>query len=226
MVKINENKNTGITVTASYQKDKYQISELETINTMDSFKLERGIIEDISHIHFTSYYMMKKLIPKYTGIIEKIKRINESITFSLDTNDDPRESWNGNLKKVLKDIDIVFLNEKEALKISGSVNVKGAVEILKGLVDTVVVKLGSRGGMAYFSEETVEVKAIKTDFLDSTGAGDNFDAGFIFGHLKSLDLKSSLKIANICGGKSVGSMGGVGERERFLQLKKEINSII
>lgn len=226
LIKVSENKNTGITVTASYPEDKYQISELAIINSMDFVKPDKDIIENINHIHFTSYYMMKNLIPKYKEIIKESKKINNSITFSLDPNDDPDDKWNSNLLTVLKKIDILFLNEKEALKISGSADIKGAIEILNDLVDIVIIKLGSKGSLTYFSGKIIEMKAIETDFFDSTGAGDNFDAGFIFGYLKGLDFKSSLKIANICGGKSAGSIGGVGKKERFLQLKKEINLII
>ena len=226
LIKVSENKNTGITVTASYPEDKYQMSELITINTMNFVKIQKDIIEDTNHIHFTSYYMMKNLIPKYMDIIKEIKKINNSITFSIDTNDDPDDNWNDNLLAVLKNIDILFLNKKEALRISGSTDIKGAVEMLNDLVDMVVIKLGSKGSLARLTGDLIEAKALKIDFLDSTGAGDNFDAGFIYGYLKGLDTESTLRIANICGGKSVGSIGGVGRIERFLQLKKDINSVI
>ncbi len=226
LIKVNENKSTGITVTASYTEDKYQISELKMINTMDSVNVKRDIIEDINHVHFTSYYMMKNLIPKYTEIIKEIKKINDSITFSLDTNDDPEDNWKGGLLAILKNIDILFVNKKESLKISGSKNIDEAIEALKDMVANVVVKLGPKGSLAHLSGDLIETKALKIDFQDSTGAGDNFDAGFIYGYLKNYDKESILKIANICGGESVGSLGGVGKIERFLQLKRNIDSVI
>lgn len=226
LIEVHDNKNTGISVTASYAEDKYQISELTAVNTMNFVNIKGDIIEDINHVHFTSYYMMKNLIPKYTEIIKEIKRINNSITFSLDTNDDPEDNWKGDLSGVLKNIDILFVNKKESLKISGSKNIEEAIKILKNMVANVVVKLGPEGSLAHFSGDLIKTKALTVDFQDSTGAGDNFDAGFIHGYLKGYDEESALKIANICGGESVRFLGGVGKIERFLQLKKNIDSVI
>ncbi|MBA7609712.1 hypothetical protein ES703_16903 [subsurface metagenome] len=59
-------------------------------------------------------------------------------------------------------------------------------------------------------------------FKDSTGAGDNFDAGFIYGFMNNLDIRESLRIANICGAKSVEYVGGVGNIKKFREIKELI----
>ena len=219
LINVNENKNTGITVTASYPKDKYQISELDILSTMDFAKLKKDFISELNHIHFTSYYMMKNLRPKYINFIKEVKKVNKSIKFSMDTNDDPYNEWNSNIATILKNIDILFLNEKEALKISDSATIEKAVETLKYLAKVLVIKLGPKGGMVNFSENIINGRPIDVDFQDSTGAGDNFDAGFVFGYLKDLEMNTNLRIANICGGNSVDSIGGVGKIERFVKLR-------
>lgn len=226
LIKINNNEKTGITVTASYPDDKYQLSEINILNSMEQIKLKDDLIRGINHIHFTSYFMMRGLAPKYKEFIEVVKDINKNITFSLDTNDDPDDKWDGGLSDIIENIDILFLNEKEVLKISGSDNTEDALKKLEGAVEYLVVKLGPRGGIVSSSGETVRRKGITADFKDSTGAGDNFDAGFLFGYLNGMDQAVNLEIANICGSNSVESMGGVGEIERFDRLGRSIAKII
>ena len=66
---------------------------------------------------------------------------------------------------------------------------------------------------------------MSVNFKDSTGAGDNFDTGFIYRYIDNLNIEESLKIGNICGAKSVEYLGGVGNKEKFLDLKELIRKV-
>ena len=89
----NSNKlSTGITVNIPQGTEKYQVSSLDIFKAFlkeKDTKVIRLIEEDsFQHIHFTSYYMMRKFNKDYKDFIKKIIKTNKDITFSLDTNDD------------------------------------------------------------------------------------------------------------------------------------------
>ena len=223
---IEDNKETGITINLSYREDKYQISSLNLVNSLSLGEIIFKNIKDIGHVHFTSYYMMSSLKKDYVKLINDIKKNYPGITFSLDTNDDPEDRWGDEIYKILNNIDIFLANKKEALKISKETNIKNALNKLSNEVKTVVIKLGSEGYIAkdrdsYYSNDSLDL--LNINFKDSTGAGDNFDAGFIYGYINGLGTEKSLKIANVVGAKSVEYPGGVGSEEKFLELRKLID---
>ena len=222
---IKESDETGITINLSYKKDKYQISSLNLVSSLNADEVMFENIEDIGHVHFSSYYMMKNLKADYVKLINDIKRNYKNVTLSLDTNDDPENKWGEEIYKILRNIDIFLANKREALKITNESNIKDALNKLSRVIKTVVIKLGSEGYIARDGENYYGGDQLSVNFKDSTGAGDNFDSGFIYGYIDNLNVEKSLKIANICGAKSVEYLGGVGNKEKFLSLKELIRKV-
>lgn len=223
---IDEKRNTGITVNLSYPKDKYQISSLDILISLREGEINIRGIDNLDHVHFSSYFMMSGLHNKYLEVISNIRSQFKSVTFSLDTNDDPNNIWDGGLIDVINSMDILFLNENEALNITGMSNTKNALEKLAGYLEVVIIKLGKKGYMAKIPEGYYTEKSLDVNFRDSTGAGDNFDAGFIYGFLSGLSDEISLKIANLCGAKSVEYLGGVGNEKKFIELKESVKELL
>jgi len=166
---------------------------------------------------------MNNLKKDYVKLINDIKKNYPGITISLDTNDDPEDRWGDEIYKILNNIDIFLVNKKEALKITKESDTSDTLNKLKREVKTVVIKLGSEGYIASDGDNYYSGDSLSANFKDSTGAGDNFDAGFIYGYINNLGIEKSLKIANVVGAKSVEFLGGVGNKEKFSELKKLIN---
>lgn len=215
--------NTGITINISLKKAKSQISSVKLIKSLSIDDIKYHNIKNLKHVHFTSYYIMDNLKTDYLKLIESIKTDYPDVTFSLDTNYDPTESWETNeIYKILSHINILFVNKTEALGITGESDINKALDILAKKVEMTIIKLGNEGYMASCKDEYYADKAPKAVSRDSTGAGDNFDAGFIYGYINGLDVERSLKIANICGAKSIEYFGGAGDNKKFSELKKLI----
>ena len=70
------------------------------------------------------------------------------------------------------------------------------------------VKLGASGALACKDGELTRAESIPVDVRDTVGAGDSFDAGFIFGYLNHWDVKKSLRLACVCGALSTQKAGG------------------
>jgi sugar/nucleoside kinase (ribokinase family) len=130
------------------------------------------------------------------------------MTVSLDAWGGPFWEVPTALAEVVSEADILLANEAEALAMSGEQDVRSAVLRLAELCRCVVVKRGNRGAMALMGEEFVDVPAEQARVLDATGAGDCFNAGFLYGWLARKSLTESVVLANICGAHAVQAFGG------------------
>lgn len=110
--------------------------------------------------------------------------------------------------EAIRSVDVFSPNEAEALALTGAEDVRDALERLAGLAPEVIVKRGAAGCICAKGGEVIRENTISITLADTTGAGDNFNCGFLYGQLRGYDLKESLRIANICGGMSVTGYGG------------------
>ncbi|SEF89680.1 Sugar or nucleoside kinase, ribokinase family [Thermomonospora echinospora] len=126
---------------------------------------------------------------------------------------DPTETWSTDVLDRLAAVDVFLPNAVEAMAYTRTRHPADALEALALRVPTVVVKQGARGAIAIDSTtgERAEAAALPVEALDTTGAGDVFAAGFVFGTLAGWPLLQRLRFANLCAGLSVrhysGSLG-------------------
>jgi len=113
----------------------------------------------------------------------------------------------GFLKRIILDyVDIVFANEEEAKAFTGREPVSALDEIAE-LCEIAIVKTGKEGSLLKQGGTVVKVGAVKAKAIDTTGAGDNYAAGFLFGYTKGYTLEKCGKIASLVSGKAVEAMG-------------------
>ena len=125
------------------------------------------------------------------------------------------------LKKILNRTNILLINENElkilfeeyyskfdALSENETLSFRDlAIHILDDGIDTVVVKRGINGVYAINHESEVKIPAFKVDAVDTTCAGDSFNAGFLYSYIKEYSLEKSCTIGNWVASKSVESIG-------------------
>lgn len=111
------------------------------------------------------------------------------------------------VREVLAHVDLFAPNADEALRLTGATTVDDALEVLAGLVDTVVVKRGGAGASAVRRGKRYDVAAIEVDVVDTTGAGDCFNAGFLHAHLAGEQLSACLDAAVACGAAATTAPG-------------------
>ena len=119
------------------------------------------------------------------------------------------------LRPILERTNILLINERE-LKIlfEDDENLKNgsfrdmAVYLRDFGIDTVVVKRGTEGAYAINSrDDEVKIPAFLSDAVDTTAAGDSFNAGFLYSYLKGFDLAKSVTVANWVASKTVQGVG-------------------
>jgi sugar/nucleoside kinase (ribokinase family) len=212
---------TGLTVILQRAGWRNILTYAGTIAELSLKDLDFDYLADSRHFHLSSLYLQRGLQPDLGELFRRLK--SAGLTISLDTNDDPEDRWGGGLKGILKYVDVLLPNEREATRITGTDDPEIAIKQLAEMVPLVVVKLGHEGALAQRGTERFTSSSMKVTAVDAVGAGDSFDAGFLHEYLRGSDLTTCLASGNRTGALSVTRPGGTEAfrdreyRERFLR---------
>jgi sugar/nucleoside kinase (ribokinase family) len=199
---------TGLSVIlnrTSGQGDRAILTHPGLIAALEADVVTDALLRQSRHLHVASYFLQTGLQPGLADLLARAHAL--ALSTSLDTNWDPSGKWLG-FDKLLKEVDIFLPNEKEAQALTEMGSLESAVSLLAQKCGTVVVKLGAQGALACRNGETRRSPALNMQVVDTIGAGDTFDAGFLYGHLNGWSLERSLSLAAACGSLSTRRAGG------------------
>ncbi len=209
-VMVEENVRTGVTFSLTYPDDKALITFLGSIGLLEGSDIAPELFDGYDHLHVSSIYFQLKLLDSLATVFAEAKK--QGLTTSLDPQSDPSNRYE-KIWEILEQTDIFFPNETEAKTIAGSTNLEAALEKISSEVETVAVKRGSLGAIGKRGGKEVAVAPIEIDPVDTTGAGDSFDAGFIYYFVgKNESLEASVRFANALGALSCLYVGGAGRK--------------
>lgn len=220
-VKCLPNSTTGVTVILPLAKKRQILTYLGTTVDLQSAHLDLDYLRSASHFHLSSFFLLRGLRAFLPELFLKMKQ--SGLTTSLDTNDDPENLWAADVKAVLKSIDVFLPNEQEACKLAGASDVETALESLSRLVSLVVIKCGAKGVVAKCGSDRFSVPALTVQPVDTVGAGDSFNAGFLHKFIRGSGLPDCLEYGVVCAALSTTRVGGTEafrdrqHRESFLQ---------
>jgi sugar/nucleoside kinase (ribokinase family) len=197
---------TGITVSLSTAADRALLTYSGSIAALTAERVDRALLDQARHVHVGSFFLQDCLREGLPDLLAEAR--GHGLTVSLDTGFDPREMWDGGLQDTLAQADVLLPNEVEAPAISGAANPEAALAALSEQVGLVAVKLGARGAIAQQGVETVRAEPPAVNAVDTTGAGDSFDAGFVYGYLAGWPLERVLRLACACGALATRVPGG------------------
>lgn len=200
-----DNTGSGLTVILHHGTWRNILTYLGTISQLTYEDLDLDYLCSARHFHLSSFYLQNALRPRVAELFKKLK--TAGLTISMDTNDDPEDRWDG-LREVLPYVDVLLPNEREALKISGERDLKSALARLAQRVSVVVVKLGPEGAIAQRGNEQFRGIPVRVNTVDTIGAGDSFDAGFLTQYVRGADLETCLTYGNMAGALSTTKSGG------------------
>lgn len=146
------------------------------------------------------------------------------IVMGGNSNETMRLSDSG-VRRAVASCDVLLPNAAETLRLTGETSLDGALRTLAALVPLVVIKDGARGAIACQSGEVVRAPALSLEPLDTTGAGDCFDAGFVKAWLEDRPLAECLRWGNIVGGLSTLGMGGTGRVIRCADVEQRLGEL-
>lgn len=201
---------TGITVSISSQTDRAMVTYLGSIETLrpDDIDLPAFAAQGVTHLHVSSYYLQRGLRPGLRGLFAQAHA--SGMTTSLDPGCDPAGAWDRErIGELLPEVDVFFPNGEElrALANSAGQPPEQAVHALAA-ARIVAAKLGRDGAVGCERGVVVLQPAFSITPVDTTGAGDSFNAGFLSSWLRHGDLREALRAGAACGALSTRAIGG------------------
>ncbi|HVW78010.1 MAG TPA: carbohydrate kinase family protein [Alloacidobacterium sp.] len=197
---------TGVTVLLPHGKERHIFTYLGTIQELTIADLDLDYLKASRHFHLSSLFLQRKLAPDVPELFRELKRAG--LTLSLDTNDDPDDTWSGALDEVLDLIDVLLPNETELCRIAHKDTTEKALDALASRVPCVAVKCGARGSFVLSGGKRFEAPPVNVTPVDTIGAGDSYNAGFLSAWVRGLPLETCARAGNITGALSTLRSGG------------------
>lgn len=174
--------------------------------------------EDCGHVHIEGYGLYN---PEFvTHVLKTAKSCGCTTSIDLGSFEVVR-----GVRALLPDllrqyVDIVFANEEEARAFCDEEDPECALEALTGCCKVAAVKLGAKGAWIQSGTDRVRVEAVPVaQVVDTTGAGDCWAAGLLFGHLTGLPLDESGRLASLIGAETVCCLGASPNEEAWRRIR-------
>ena len=199
---------SGLSVAVSTREDRYFLTYPGANKWLQGYLLRPETLAQIGlagHVHFA-------LNPGRWGpFLTVVKQLRaQGVTVSWDLGWDPAAGRSPGFRRLCRHLDLLFLNDMEARKYAAARSLRQALAFFSHGDNTVVIKRGAAGAVAsYKAAPAVRVDGIDVDAVESTGAGDAFNGGFLHAWMAGKAVEEALLWANICGGLSTRSPGGM-----------------
>jgi sugar/nucleoside kinase (ribokinase family) len=197
---------TGVTIILPHGPVRRMFTWPGLMSEMTRADLDYQYLASARHFHLSSLFLHRALANDLPQLFHDLKR--DGLTLSLDTNDDPEDRWEGVLDQLLDHIDILLPNEGELLKIARRSTLDEALTTLAARVPVIAVKCGSRGAIVQFQDKRIQVPGVPVTPIDTIGAGDSFNSGFLFAFLRGATYEEAARAGNITGALSTLRPGG------------------
>ncbi|MEV4143903.1 carbohydrate kinase family protein [Amycolatopsis sp. NPDC049691] len=195
---------TPLTTVLTRDGDRAIVTAPGTLATTTAADVPAELLAAARHVHSSSYFLLPELAPGLPALLRAARA--HGATTSVDTNDDPAGRWD--VGELLGETDFLLPNAAEAVRLAGVADARAAAAALAARGPTVVVKDGAEGAFACRAGEFAFATGEPADAVDTVGAGDSFNAGFLAGVLAGLPLATALRCGVVCGGHSVRAAGG------------------
>jgi sugar/nucleoside kinase (ribokinase family) len=197
---------TGVTVALAGSGDRALITYPGATEILSEADLPGQIGIGRGHLHVSSFFLQTAMRRSWRSLFERVRTAGWSV--SLDPGCDPTGAWGSDLRELLPLVDVLLPNEVELTAIAGVPNREDALRALHTDRTTVVAKIGADGSMAIDNGRIVQVAPPPILGVDTTGAGDSFNAGFLHAWLDRQPLQTCLRAGVACGSLSTRALGG------------------
>jgi sugar/nucleoside kinase (ribokinase family) len=221
----NGTNNTGTCVVlVTPDSERTMLTYLGASSSLHPDNVEEKIIEDSGMVYIEGYLWTSEETRNAAEKLATIAKNNKTpVAFTLSDAFVVNSFKDQIIKFIRSSVDILFCNDVEAKAMAETDDIQEAFEVLKKMVTTVFVTRGRDGSWASSpTEEKVAVGVFPTSAIDTTGAGDLFAAGALYGIAKNYNLKESAIIGSYCASEVVSCMGG----RMSIDSGDDVNNII
>jgi sugar/nucleoside kinase (ribokinase family) len=197
---------TGVTVLLHHGKERHILTYAGTMSELTVADLDLDYLKSARHFHLSSLFLQRGLWAGLPQLFRELKAAG--LTLSLDTNDDPEDQWGGVMDELLDLVDILLPNDAELCRIARRNTLDEALAALAPRIPCIAVKCGAQGSVVQLGHERIAAPPVAVTPVDTIGAGDSFNSGFLSAWLRGLPLESCARAGNITGALSTLRPGG------------------
>lgn len=202
---------TGLGVHLSEPDDRAILTVVGTIDATQAADLPASPQTVCRHWHLASPFLLRNLSSSWPQFLARARAAG--VTVSLDPNWDTAQAWNM-ISDLLPWLDVLLPNEAEAIALTGMSDAVEAGFRLAKSGALVVVKRGAAGAIAVSRGQIFRVAAAPIPTadgapIDTVGAGDNFDAGFLRAWMAGKSIEDCLSLGSLCAAASLACAGGI-----------------
>lgn len=188
-----------------------------------SQEIKDEILRNYNCIYIEGYLLVNEELVK--GTMQKAKNAGLKVALDL-SNFNIVNAFHGLLEDIIPNyVDILFSNESEAEAFTG-LKAQDAVRVLSEKVEISLVTLGKEGALVGSKGQVISVPAEGGKPVDTTGAGDHFAAGFLYGQSIGATLEQSARIGSLLAGYIIDVVGAQIPDDKWEQIKLKVNSIL
>jgi len=221
MIIKDKNYKTGATIILNFSEDRAMITYPGAMSQLTFKDIDNEKLLSARHLHFSSFFLQPGL-KNDVGNLFKLAKEN-GMTTSFDMQWDPDEKWDIDYKNILPFVDIFLPNEQELLNLTKEKSLEKALNKLSGLSKLIVVKMGNKGSLLYYMGQSFKKEPfLNKNVVDSIGAGDSFNAGFVFKFLQGKDFLECLEFGNLMGALNTTAPGGTTAFINYQQIIKDV----
>jgi sugar/nucleoside kinase (ribokinase family) len=222
---VNPDARTGLSVILARDQDRAILTFPGSIAALEPGAIDAALLARARHVHVSSFFLQTALAPGLGPVLGEVR--SRGGTTSVDPNWDPSERWDGGLRELLEDVDVLLPNAVEAVRIAGGGDPSQAAQRLAALGPLVAVKLGADGALAARDgADPVNVRApVVGAVLDAVGAGDSFDAGVLAALLDGHPVERALALGCACGALSTRAVGGTAAQPTLAEALEALGEV-
>ena len=210
----------------SPDSDRSMVTDLGASAEMRADGILASDFDGVGFLHTEGYLCGLKDRDFLRALLRRAKDAGVPVSFDLASWGIVRE-YRDEVRELLRDhVDVVFANELEAAEFAGTNDPDAMLGALAELCQTAAVKLGALGSLVRMDGRTVRIAPEPADPVDATGAGDLWQAGFLYGYLHRAAPEVCGRIGSILGAAAVSHFGARLPEDAWSGLRKRIRAML
>jgi sugar/nucleoside kinase (ribokinase family) len=200
---------TGVTVSLTSPSGRGLVTYPGATEALTAAQLPGGLFSGFGgrrHLHISSFFLQSGMRRSWPSIVSAAQAAGWTV--SLDPGCDPIDAWPDDLRALVAQVDLFLPNDVELAGVTGRGTPEEGLRALDNGRTRTVVKLGADGCMTLVDGRPLIVPPPSVEPVDTTGAGDSFNAGFLHAWLDALPLEECLRAGVACGALSTRAPGG------------------
>ena len=181
-----------------------------------------ALLKDYDYLHIEGYLVQNQKLLEHA--LKRAKALGLKVSLDLASYNVVEDNLDFLKEMVKAYVDILFANEEEAKAFTGYDDPEKSLNLIADIVDVAVVKIGKEGSLVKNEQEFYRIATDKVDSIDTTGAGDLYASGFLYGLASNLKLSSCGNIGSLLASKVIQGMGAKINSDKWdeiLNKKKE-----